>query len=370
MKFTERSLNALPRGSATSTWYADDGLPGLCVVAYPSGARVFVVRYRSGSARRVVRLGRHGTLSLEQARAKARELLSRALLGSDLASERERARNMPTFGAWIATYLERIAVEKKSPREDRKFLPRAARHWRDLPLDQITVEHVEAFRLTMKATPTTSNRCLASVRSCLSSAVRAGHLRFNPAKGLKLYREAPPRARTLDADEMTRLLAAIEAEPDRRARVALRLLVDSGARLTEALRARPEDFDPESGTWRIPSPKAGRPQTIPLAASTLAMVRMLFRPGAYLFPARLRPDQPRRDLRGPWESVKARAGLRDVRIHDLRRTFGLAIARASGLHIASKLLRHADIRVTERVYAPLGLEELREAVEKRTARLA
>lgn len=149
--------------------------------------------------------------------------------------------------------------------------------------------------------------------------------------------------------------------------VALRLLVDSGARLSEALRAKPEDFDIDGGTWRIPSPKVGHPQVIPLAVSTLAMVRKVFRgPDAYLFPARLRPDQPRPDLRGPWERIKTRAGLQNVRIHDLRRTFGLAIARSSGLHIASKLLRHADIKVTERVYAPLGLEELRDAVEQRT----
>jgi hypothetical protein len=72
MKFTERSIRALPRGSATATWYTDEGLPGLCLVAYASGARVFVIRYRSGSTRRVVRLGRHGVLSLEQAEGKQR----------------------------------------------------------------------------------------------------------------------------------------------------------------------------------------------------------------------------------------------------------------------------------------------------------
>ena len=49
----------------------------------------------------------------------------------------------------------------------------------------------------------------------------------------------------------------------------------------------------------------------------------------------------------------------------MRRTFGLHVAKAAGLHVASKLLRHGDVRITEKVYAPLGLDDLRTALEKR-----
>jgi len=38
------------------------------------------------------------------------------------------------------------------------------------------------------------------------------------------------------------------------------------------------------------------------------------------------------------------------------------VSKQAGLHVASKLLRHSDIRVTERVYAPLGIDELRVAM--------
>jgi integrase len=54
----------------------------------------------------------------------------------------------------------------------------------------------------------------------------------------------------------------------------------------------------------------------------------------------------------------------DVTIHDIRRTYGLHVARTAGLHIASKLLRHGDVRITEKVYAPLGLGDLADAVKK------
>lgn len=76
-------------------------------------------------------------------------------------------------------------------------------------------------------------------------------------------------------------------------------------------------------------------------------------------------QRPRPDLKGPWDRLRAAAQLEDVRIHDIRRSFGLEIARKAGLHVASKLLRHSSVKVTEQVYAPLGIDELRDAVEKR-----
>jgi len=91
-----------------------------------------------------------------------------------------------------------------------------------------------------------------------------------------------------------------------------------------------------------------------------------------------REGRPRYDLRSAWQTLKrgVRAKLEHdgeptdhwdtVRIHDFRRTFGLRVAldtEKGGIQVASKLLRHGDVRITERVYAPLGLDKLRGAME-------
>jgi len=146
-------------------------------------------------------------------------------------------------------------------------------------------------------------------------------------------------------------------------RAALLLMMDTGARKSEVLRARWEDMDLDGGLWRIPSPKAGHPQVVPLGESTVELLRSVERMGPWVVPGR-DPARHRADLKRPWEKVRAGAGLDDVTIHDLRRTFGVHVAKRAGLHIASKLLRHSDIRVTERVYVPLGIEGLREALEE------
>lgn len=151
----------------------------------------------------------------------------------------------------------------------------------------------------------------------------------------------------------------------------LPLLVETGARLSEALRAKWEDVDLEGGTWRVPSPKSGHPQIIPLSRSTVALLRRLPRLASspYVVVGR-HMDRSRTDLRDAWARVKARAAktapsVADVHVHDPRRSFGLAIAKSAGLHVASKLLRRSSVRITKQVYAPLGLDDLRKAVQKR-----
>jgi integrase len=85
--------------------------------------------------------------------------------------------------------------------------------------------------------------------------------------------------------------------------------------------------------------------------------------GPYLVPG-LDPKKPRFDLKRPWQDLCEKARLKNVHIHDLRRTYGLHAARQAGLHIASKLLRHSTVAVTERVYVPLGLDDLRKGTAK------
>lgn len=380
IRFTKRTVDAIKPGPERGRWYYETGdgaLRGFVLVAYPT-SKVFFVRFRtSGGVRRVVKIGRYGTLTVEEARAKAREALASAELGGDPAEDRRLRRATPTFKKWTETYIGRIELKKKSPREDRRFLALAAEKWGNLPVDGIERADVAAVHTALgKKHPTGANRFLASVRACFSEAVRDGVVKSNPALGIKHHAEAPPRARVLSDDELAAVLKAVALEEDEHAHAALRLLVETGARLSEVLRAKWEDVDFDAGTWRIPSPKTGTPQVIPVNSQTLAFLRRLARvekcpyicAGRYL-------DRPRADLKDAWQRVKDRASKKaptvtDVHVHDLRRTFGLHVARKAGLHVASQLLRHADIKVTQKVYAPLGIEELRTAVENRGVAIA
>ena len=278
--------------------------------------------------------------------------------------ERLARRQMPTVAQWVEEYMLEVCRRKKQPRHDRRYLGMLTKKWGRRQVDQLTRRELKAeMEVMAERGHTTANRWLASVRSCLETAKRDGLISENPAMGVRLFREAPPRSWVLSDAEFLRVLEAIEglANPD--LQLAFNVLLDTGARKSEVLRAQWKDIDLEGRLWRIPSPKSGRPQVIPLHESTVERLRAAKRNGPWLVPGR-NPERPRADLKRPWDQIRREAKLEGVTIHDLRRTFGLHIARDAGLHIASKMLRHSDVRVTEQVYVPLGLDSLRAAMEK------
>ena len=351
-----------PRGKRIKIY--DTAVTGFGLTVLPTGRKTFFVEYGPKGARRRMTLGPFGVLTVEQARDMARSRLGQVIDGSDPMVEREQRRAMPTFGEWADSYLEEVKRRKKHPRADVRYLDRARKRWGPRPLDSITVEDIRAGMADQSGGhPIRGNRWLASVRACFGAAWRANLIDDNPALRVRLNRENPPRARVLSDEELARVVKAIDEVSDPHARTALRLLLATGARRSEALRAAWTDVDLDAGMWRIPSPKAGRPQVIPLHPDAVAMLRESPRLGPWVIPGR-NPAKPRTNIHRAWKSVQERAEVPDVHIHDLRRTFGLHVARSAGLHVASKLFRHSTIKVTEEVYAPLGIEDLRDGLEK------
>jgi integrase len=363
-KLTKTRIDRLAPDPNRDVRYYDDELRGFGVKVFRSGRKTFFIEYWHRKRRRRMSIGSFGQLSLDQARRMARKHFARVADGIDPLAERQAEAEIPTFGEWAERYLSRIRLQKKRPELDEMYLKRVPAHWNRLALDQITARHVEdAMAKEAERGYTTANRWLASVRACLQAAWKSRLISDNPAARVDKFRENPPRNRVLTDDELKRFIKALEEEPDPHTKAAFHLLLETGARLSEVLRAKWEDFDLRDALWRIPSPKAGIPQIVPLANRTIAMLQSLTRRGDYVIAGRF-GNRPRYDLKSSWNRLCERASLSGVTIHDIRRTFGLHAARTAGLHVASKLLRHSDIRITERVYAPLGIDDLRNAMEQ------
>ena len=85
---------------------------------------------------------------------------------------------------------------------------------------------------------------------------------------------------------------------------------------------------------------------------------------AYVFPS---PSDSRRSLSSNiplWRAVRRRAGIEDVRLHDLRHTFAShAVLRGIPLPVVSRLLGHKRPSMTLR-YAHVGDREIEAAAER------
>jgi integrase len=209
----------------------------------------------------------------------------------------------------------------------------------------------------------------------------------NPARGIDKFKENR-RERFLTSKELERLGSAIreaettgiawtvdETKPTAKhapkvkrstriapgAAAALRLLLFTCCRLREILRLRWEHVDIERGCLFLPDSKSGR-KTIILNAPALAVLNVLERIGPYVVPGD-DPEQPRHDLKRPWDAVIKRSGLTGVRLHDLRHTYAsFGAGGGLGLPIIGRLLGHAHSATTAR-YAHLDNDPLRRASE-------
>ena len=189
----------------------------------------------------------------------------------------------------------------------------------------------------------------------------------NPTFGIKKFREVA-RERFLFPDEMPRFLEALREVKDETTRDFILLLLMTGARRGNVQAMRWEDVNLESALWRIPDTKIGEPHTVALSPEAIAVLskRKESAKGDYVFPGPGKSkhlEEPKR----AWVGVLERAGIKELRLHDLRRTHGSWMA-ASGasLPMIGKALGHKNVATTA-IYARLNLDPVRAVVRKTNA---
>lgn len=370
-RFTKRDLEGLPPQSANAgareAEYSDTECIGLKCLVNRQGRKYFYFRYTHNKQRRAVKVGEFPSTSLVEARQRCNELRAMLDRGIDPQAEKEKIRAIPSFGSFVEEhYLPYARETKRSYADDQSrlhhhLLPRFER----LALHEITPQMVQVFLAEKKKSglsPATVNRLRSLLQRILALAVQWGYLERNIAQGLPKFQENNQRQRFLDGDELQAFQRALEAEPNQQAADFLRLLLLTGARVGELLNAVWADVDCQRGVWRIPHSKSGKARVVILNRTAIALfARQVAVPdNPYVFPGS--PKYPNARLAPPqkaFERVKARAGLADLRMHDLRHSFAsLAVGAGASLYDVQKLLGHSNPAMTQR-YAHLADDRLK-----------
>lgn len=454
VRLTKRLVEAAGPGQCLS----DSEVRGFRVSVSGSGSRRFLAVYRrtdanGGRKSTTLALGSYPTLTVEQAREKARLALAEVRGGGDPQKARKNAlealRSAPTVADLAEHYLGDYAASNRlqpsTVRNARDVLrpalsligalkvaavkPGDARkvvaHLRDAGAEAAVADAVarkdalrtaqkalsaaeqalvgrmaggklsalwqrrrgllravaEAERLAGKAKARAAtgragiaqgNRLLAVLGAMFSLAVERGDRPDNPCAAVKKVAEEK-RERWLSDDEVRRLLEACdtyEADPEAGAHAqwaanAVRLLLLTGARLREVLRAEWGQFDLERGLWVKPSShtKQQRQHRLELGGPVLDLLsdmrerrphaRFLFPGDPSRAPVTGGEVKPRVDLARPWKAIAGLAGLEDVRLHDLRHTTAsIMLSGGASLATVGRQLGHTQAATTQR-YAHL-----------------
>ena len=374
---SRRTVEGLPAGERETVFW-DRELSGFGVRVYPSGSKVYLVQTRHGGKSRRVTIGRHGLVSAEQARRKAAEVIASIKAGD------EPGRNGSVLPSAMGPTLAEVAERYMREHVAVRCKPTTARAYRDalerlllpefgsLPLGAIGRDQVATLHYRLHKTPNMANRVVDMLARLFYMAEAWGVAPEggNPCRFVKKYRSRSCE-RFLSEQEFRRLgrvLSEVESEGkvSRSGVAALRLLMLTGCRRNEILTLRWEDIDLGAGEIRLRDAKTGARQVAlsPAARKVLlALPRKVDNPWVIAGPESGRHLS---DLNFPWRVVRKRAGLEDVRIHDLRHSFASrALALGESLTMIGKLLGHRQVQTTAR-YAHLA----RESVKTSAARVA
>ena len=147
----------------------------------------------------------------------------------------------------------------------------------------------------------------------------------------------PKAVRYLKDDEAVRLFRALQASPNPLLPYIIAMLLLTGARKREVLTAKWSDIDLEQRRWRIEFNKTGNTRYVPLSEAMISLLAHLPRQddNDYLFPSP-KTEVPFISVFHSWDSARRKAGLADVRIHDLRHNSGSRIIPGAGLLVFRK----------------------------------
>ena len=351
--------------------YFDLDRHGFMLEVRCSGGKTYYQRYTDGRGREhQYKIGPADVLTLAQARRKARQVCAEALLGADPREKRREKRAVPQLSHFVhECYLPFVRTYKISWQTDETVLRiHILPKFGSLALDEIKTDAISDLINRMRAdgyAVGTMNRVIVILRYLFNLARKwkAPGVSENPASGLSAGPDVQ-RNRFLTEDELRRLEASIEADENLVAARAILLLLLTGARRNEITHAKWEQIDWANSVLIVPRAKSGRPRTITLNSSALSVLRSVPRLDAnpYVFPSPV-TGRPCASLYFPWDRIRTRAGLRDMRLHDLRHSFAsFLVNHNESLYVVQRLLGHSHPRTTQR-YAHLAPTTLINAAE-------
>ena len=225
--------------------------------------------------------------------------------------------------------------------------------------------------VSQKDGPCAANRVLQNLRALFNWAIKeeiwSGE---NPATKISQFHEKR-RARFLLPDEMRRLFTALLDEPHQDARDYILLALVTGARKSDVTAMRWDEIVFETSSWGIPDPKNREPYRVALMPEAIDILKRRLKtqsdsPSPWVFPSPGSKSGHAVDFKKRWREVLKRAGIEDLRQHDLRRTLGAWQASGgASLQMIGKSLGHKSIAASA-IYSPMQLDSVRASVSAAT----
>ncbi|WP_417461137.1 tyrosine-type recombinase/integrase [Kordiimonas sp.] len=372
-KLTKRFVDQVAPEAKDMTYW-DDELRGFGLRVWPSGRKVYIATTRVKGRLRKVTIGPHGPTTPEKARVKAHQIISEAKAGNDPVREMDQTRKSPTCKDLGERFLKDYVAVRCKPSTQYEYR-RSVELFINPKIgtrkaSDIERKDVAELHHNMRETPYQANRTLGVLSKMFNLAevwgLRPDH--SNPCLHVKKFPEKK-RERFLAPEEYAALgktLNEIEIDgTETKSSInAIRLLMFTGCRLGEIMTLKWDYVDMRAREFRLPDSKTGA-KIVHFGQAVADMLKKIERVEGNPWVITGKKEGARlTDLQHPWRRIRARAGLPDLRIHDLRHSYASgALALGEGLPMIGKLLGHTQVQTTAR-YAHLANDPVKVAAGK------
>lgn len=354
--------------------FFDTQCKGLLLEVRATKGMTFYLKYTDirGKSRQI-KLGDVRDISLAQARQLADKYRNQIAMGEDPLAKKEELKKIPTVAEFISEhYVPYIKTYKRSWDTDQSLLKNhVIPNFGDKYMDEVTKKDVFQFINKHLAThkPGSTNRIIILLRYIYNLAIKwdTPGITKNPTAGIPLLEENNKKERFLTADEANALIGALKKSDNPMIQYIVPMLILTGARKNEVLKAKWEDFNFEQRIWRIPTSKSGKARHVPISDGVLSLLNSIPKLDDcdWVF-SNPRTKEPYRTFFCSWNTARKSVGLSDVRIHDLRHSFAsFLVNNGRSIYEVQRILGHTQIKTTQR-YAHLSQDSLLAAANEVT----
>lgn len=335
--------------------FSDHIIRGMKLRVTPNGHKTFVYRYRFGKKVKRYTIGSFPTIGLADARSKAKDLARQISDGIDPAYEKrvkKNARVPLTVSELAQKYKDRHLPKLKAStrndyirRIDHEIIPKLGKYFAKEVTKSQVIDLLEDIAVKRNA-PTHSNRVRAILSSMYGFGIEREYVDYNPVSGIKPLGKEQSRSRAYSEKEIKKLWKSFElqAEP---VQSVFKILLLCGQRLGETSHMQWAHI--KGGIWSIPAEetKADRSHYLPLSQRAIDIIEKL-RPltgeSDYVFESPIAKNKPISYLQKAAGRIRESTGIKDFRIHDLRRTAATNMAElGTERTVLGKVLNHKGL---------------------------
>ncbi len=371
INFTKAAISELPLPEKNKIhYYYDSQVNGLGVMIFNSGTITFFLYKRINGKPDKIKLGRFPEITIAQARKSAYSLINDISTGINPKERKKAEIGNLTAKDLFEIFLEKHAkLHKKTWDQDQYFFNRyllsiAKKKITDINKNMVMDMHA---MLAKNYGIYAANHSLVLLSTIYNKAIEWGYNVINPCLGIKKFKEKS-RERFLEANELPRFFEALNTQTSEIFRDYFYISLLTGARKGNVLCMNWQDINFASKTWTIKETKNGESQIIHLSEQAMEIInrRKAQRLNDWVFPSLTSASGHVEEPKKAWKRVLEKAGIENLRIHDLRRTLGSwQAATGANSYIIGKSLGHKTQQATA-VYARLNLDPVRESVNKAT----